>query len=437
MKQKKDQRENEDLFSMQGAQAARQRMPLAARMRPRRLEDLVGQAHILAPGKLLRRAIESDQLGSLIFYGPPGTGKTTLAIVISQVTKAFFVRINAVTSGVSDLRQIVTESEQRLKYQGMGTLVFIDEIHRFNKAQQDALLPAVEEGKITLIGATTENPYFSVNSALLSRSRIFRLEVLSDNDIKALLLRALQDKENGLGYYKVALAEDALNHLAQAAQGDARQALNALELAVLSTPPGEDGLRHIDLAVSEESIQKNRIVYDKTGDQHYDVISAFIKSLRGSDPDAALHYMARMLHAGEDPRFIIRRMLICAAEDVGLADPQALVVANAAAQAFEQVGMPEGRIIMAQACVYIAKAPKSNSAYLGIDHALEDVRKGKYDSVPLHLRDAHYPGAIELGHGKGYKYPHDYPDHQVAQNYLPERLKGTVYYQPSKTGKDQ
>jgi len=318
----------------------------------------------------------------------------------------------------------------------VGTVVFIDEIHRFNKSQQDALLPSVEEGKIVLIGATTENPYFSINSALLSRSRIFRLEPLNENDIKALIQRALNEKENGLGNYKVELDEEALNHLAKAAHGDARQALNALELAVLSTPPAEDGFRHINLAVSEESIQEQMIVYDKTGDQHYDVISAFIKSLRGSDPDAALHYMARMLHAGEDPRFIIRRMLISAAEDVGLADPQALILANAAAQAFEQVGMPEGRIIMAEAAVYIAKAPKSNSAYLAVDRALDDVRKGKYDAVPPHLRDASYPGAKNFGHGKGYKYPHDFPGHWVEQNYLPEKLKGTVYYEPSGVGED-
>ena len=426
-----------DLFSAAGEQAARKQMPLAARIRPQTIHEVVGQDHILGRGKLLRRAIETDQLGSLIFYGPPGTGKTTLAMVISNATQAQFVKINAVTSGVAELRQVVKEAEDRLKYHQKGTIVFIDEIHRFNKSQQDALLPSVEEGKIVLIGATTENPYFSVNSALLSRSRIFRLEPLTSADILIILQRALADQENGLGRFHVSITQEALTHFSEAARGDVRQALNGLELAVLSTQPAEDGCRHIDLNSAEESIQEKAIVYDKTGDQHYDVISAFIKSMRGSDPDAALHYLARMLQAGEDPRFIMRRILILAAEDVGLADPQALMVAASAAQAFEQVGMQEGRIILADAVVYMACAPKSNSAYTGIDAAMEDVRKGKYGQVPLHLRDTHYPGAAGSGHGKQYKYPHDFSGHWVLQTYLPEEMKDVQYFKPCMTGQDQ
>jgi putative ATPase len=424
-----------DLFTNLGEQTLKQRMPMAARMRPKTLEEFIGQEHILGPGKLLRRAILADQLGSVIFHGLPGTGKTSLAFVIAQTTHAAFVQLNAVTSGVADLRQVVREAEERLKFQQQGTLLFIDEIHRFNKTQQDALLPSVEEGKVTLIGATTENPYFSVNSALLSRSRVFRLELLSDQDVLSLLNRALTDRERGLGTYRARVSDEAMNHLAVSARGDARQGLNALELAVLSTMPGPDGVRVVDLAAAEESIQEPSVVYDKTGDQHYDVISAFIKSMRGSDPDAALHYLARMLHAGEDPRFILRRILIAASEDVGLADPMALVVAVAAARAFEQVGMPEGYLTLSQAVLYLANAPKSNSVKAVYD-AVEDVKKGRYSPVPAHLRDASYPGAGDMGHGKGYLYPHDYPGHWVKQDYLPEALRGRIYYKPAGTGLD-
>ncbi|MGI6588923.1 MAG: replication-associated recombination protein A [Peptococcia bacterium] len=424
-----------DLFSSVGEATRQERAPLATRMRPESLNEVVGQRHLIGEGKLLRRAIEADQLGSLIFYGSPGTGKTTLAYVIARTTKAHFVRLNAVTSGVNDLRKVIREAEEQLRYYQQGTILFIDEIHRFNKAQQDALLPAVEEGKLVLIGATTENPYFSVNSALLSRSRLFRLEPLSVEDIRELLQRAIKNQEKGLGNYRLQISQEALNHFAEVARGDARQALNGLELAVLSTLPNEAGVRVIDLAVAEESIQEKAVVYDKTGDQHYDVISAFIKSMRGSDPDAALHYLARMLHAGEDPRFIARRIIIHAAEDVGLADPMALVVAQAAARGLEMVGLPEGRLLLAEATLYIACAPKSNSL-LAIDEALKDVQKGKYGAVPFHLRDAGYPGAEELGHGQGYRYPHDYEGHYVEQDYLPAELQGTKYYQPSGMGKD-
>ena len=425
-----------DLFSQVQEKTLKGKAPLAARLRPVSLDEVVGQEDILGKGKLLRRALEADQLGSLIFYGPPGTGKTSLAYVIAQRTRSHFVKLNAVTSGVSDLRQVIKEGEERLGFHGQGTILFIDEIHRFNKAQQDALLPAVEEGKIVLIGATTENPYFSVNSALLSRSRIFRLQPLTKENIITILQRALQDEERGLGTYRVEITSEALNHLAESARGDARLALNGLELAVLSTPPNEKGIRIIDLAVAEESIQEKAVVYDRFGDQHYDVISAFIKSMRGSDPDATLHYLARMLHAGEEPRFIARRILIHAAEDVGLADPQALIVAQAAAQGLEYVGLPEGRLILAEAALYIACAPKSNSVLIGIDKAMEDVKKGQYGQVPLHLRDVHYPGAESLGHGKGYKYPHDYPGHYVKQKYLPEEMKEVCYYQPTMIGQD-
>lgn len=412
------------------------RIPLAARMRPVKLDEVVGQEHLLGSGKLLRRSIEADQLGSLIFYGAPGTGKTTLAFVIAQTTKAHFTKMNAVTSGVADLRKVVQESEERAKFYNQGTILFIDEIHRFNKAQQDALLPAVEEGKLVLIGATTENPYFSVNAALLSRSRLFQLEPLSKENILALLQRALTDAEKGLGNYHCRVSDEALQHFAVAARGDARLALNGLELAVLSTMPDADGIRVINLAVAEESIQERAILYDKMGDQHYDVISAFIKSMRGSDPDAVLHYLARMLAAGEDPRFIARRILIHAAEDVGLADPQAIVVAQAAARGVEMVGLPEGRLLLAEAALYIACAPKSNSV-LAIYKAIEDVQKGNYGAVPLHLREAGYPGADKLGSGQGYRYPHDYPNHFVEQDYLPAELKGTKYFQPSGMGADK
>ncbi|MDX9872157.1 MAG: replication-associated recombination protein A [Clostridia bacterium] len=426
----------DDLFTLSKNNSIKGRTPLAARMRPRTLDEVVGQEEIVGKGRLLRRAIEADQLGSLIFYGPPGSGKTSLAFVISQVTKAHFVTLNAVTSGVADLRKVVKEAEERTSYYQQGTIVFIDEIHRFNKAQQDALLPAVEEGKIVLIGATTENPYFSVISPLLSRSRLFGLQPLGTVELKALLEAAIQDKERGLGNYRLEISPEALAYLADSARGDARLALNGLELAVLSTLPDEAGIRRIDLAIAEESIQEKAVIYDKMGDQHYDVMSAFIKSMRGSDPDAVLHYLGRMLQAGEDPRAILRRILIHAAEDVGLADPQALVVANAAAQAFEQVGLPEGRLLIAEAALYIACAPKSNSV-LGIYDAMNDVAQGAYGPVPLHLRDASYPAAKNLGHGRGYQYPHSYPGHYVQQEYLPKELKNAKYYKPSLMGKDK
>lgn len=425
----------DDLFSGLNQEKSKKQTPLAARMRPATLDEVVGQSHILGSGMLLRRAIEADQLGSLIFYGPPGTGKTTLAMVISHATDAAFISISAVSSGVAELRQVVKEAGDRMAYHGQGTIVFIDEIHRFNKAQQDALLPSVEEGKIVLIGATTENPYFSVNAALLSRSRIFRLEPLSEEETALLLQRALADKEKGLGLYRTEASPEALAHFAAAARGDARQALNGLELAVRSTPPGPDGVRRIDLRTAEESIQERAIVYDKTGDQHYDVASAFIKSMRGSDADAAIHYMARMLSAGEDPRFVFRRMLILASEDVGPADPMAMAVVAGAAQAYEQVGMPEGRIILANAIIYLCNAPKSNAAVVAVDQAQEDVRKGKYGAVPMHLRDAHYPGAAGFGHGLAYKYPHSFGG-WVEQDYLPEEMKGTQYYKPTGIGRD-
>lgn len=426
-----------DLFDTLGDHAAKKRAPLAARMRPESLDEILGQDHILGPGKLLQRAIQSDQLGSIIFYGPPGTGKTTLALVISKVTQSHFLRLNAVTSGIADLRQSVKEAEDRLKYYQQGTILFVDEIHRFNKTQQDALLPSVEEGKIVLIGATTENPFFSINSALVSRSKLFRLEPLREDDILLLLQRALRDRERGLGQFKVDITSEALAHFASAARGDVRQALNALELAVLSSMPDDSGVRRIDLITAEDSIQEKMIVYDQHGDQHYDVISAFIKSMRGSDPQATLHYMARMIQAGEDPRFILRRIMICAAEDVGLADPNALILAQAAASTYEMIGMPEGRIILSEAALYVACAPKSNASYLAIDAALEEVRKGDYGQVPLHLRDAHYPGAKALSHGQGYLYPHDWPEHWVQQTYLPKNLEEAIYYRPTGIGQDK
>ncbi|HHX96808.1 MAG TPA: replication-associated recombination protein A [Clostridia bacterium] len=425
-----------DLFSNVGEVVRKGRAPLATRMRPHSLAEVVGQEHLIGAGKLLRRSIEADQLGSLIFYGPPGTGKTTLAYVIARTTKANFVRLNAVISGVNDLRKVIQEAEEQLKFYQQSTILFIDEIHRFNKVQQDALLPAVEEGKLVLIGATTENPYFSVISALLSRSRLFRLEPLTTGEIMVLLKRALKDAENGLGNYCVQIKEQALEHFAQTARGDARQALNALELAVLSTVPNAQGIRDISLSVAEESIQERAIIYDRTGDQHYDVISAFIKSMRGSDPDATLHYLARMLAAGEDPLFIARRIVVHAAEDVGLADPLALVVAEAAARGVERVGLPEGELLLAEAALYLARAPKSNSV-LAIKEALKDVREGKYGQVPIHLRDTSYQGAAELEHGKGYLYPPDDPHAALQQEYLPEELKGVQYYRPSGKGVEQ
>ena len=413
------------------------RAPLAQRMRPQSIDEIIGQEHILAPGKLLRRSIDTDRLSSIILYGPPGCGKTTIANVIAKVTHKFFQNLNAVTDGVPELRKVVKKAEDDLALYNQQTILFIDEIHRFNKSQQDALLPWVEKGVVILIGATTQNPFFSLNPALLSRSLIFKLEALEISDVVRLLTRALSDKERGLGNYHTDVSEEALEHLANCAQGDVRIALNGLELAVISSAPDENGVRHIDLAAAEESIQRPAVVYDNTGDEHYDIVSAFIKSMRGSDADAAVYYLARMLDAGEDPLFIVRRMVILAAEDVGLADPNALVVAQSAANALQFVGLPEGRIILSEAVIYLACAPKSNSAYMAIDTALADLRSGKAAPVPKHLRDSHYKGAAKFGHGKGYKYPHDYEGAWVEQEYLPEKLKGTVYYRPSARDKSR
>ena len=422
-----------DLFeynrSLQGGKEA----PLAARMRPTSLEEFVGQAHIVGRGKLLYRAIRSDRLSSVIFYGPPGTGKTTLAKIIANTTKGAFRQLNATTAGVKDIKDTVADAKAELGMYGRKTILFIDEIHRFNKSQQDALLPHVEDGTVILIGATTENPYFEVNKALVSRSIIFELHPLEEKDIRALLERALTDVERGMGAYHAEMDEDALAFLANTANGDARVALNALELAVLTTEP-EGGRLHITLEIAEDCIQKRALNYDKDGDNHYDTISAFIKSMRGSDPDAALYYLAKMIYAGEDPRFIARRVVICASEDVGNADPHALQVAVAAMEAVNFVGMPEGQIPLAQAVSYIACAPKSNAAYMGLEKALSDVRTKRIKTVPPHLKDAHYSGSQELGHGIGYKYAHDYPGHYVKQQYLPDELVGTVYYEPTENG---
>ncbi len=405
--------------------------PLAARMRPRTLEEYVGQSHILAPGQLLRRAIEADRIQSLIFYGPPGTGKTSLAQIIARQTQSKFERLSGVESNVADMRRVLSAATNRLANTGQSTILFIDEIHRFNKAQQDVLLPDVENGVVRLIGATTHNPFFFVNSPLVSRSQIFELQPLTEADLLALLQRAIADSERGLGHLKIRVDEGAMEHLARISDGDARKALKSLEIAALTTAPGEDGFIPITLAVAEQSIQKKAIVYDGDGDAHYDTISAFIKSMRGSDPDATLYWLAKMIHAGEDPRFITRRMLIAAAEDVGLADPMALVLTAAAHQAAEFVGWPEARIPIAEAAIYLATAHKSNTAIVAIDAALEDVRSGRTLSVPQHLRDAHYKGAERLGHGEGYQYSHDAPGHFAPQDYLGAFKR---YYEPTEQG---
>lgn len=423
-----------DLFEYNLQKRGTQDAPLAARMRPTTLEEFVGQEQIVGKDKLLYRAIKGDRLGSLIFYGPPGTGKTTLAKIIANTTKSEFVQINATTAGIKDIKDTVTAAKERLGMFGKKTILFIDEIHRFNKTQQDTLLPHVEDGTLVLIGATTENPYFEVNRALVSRSVIFSLEPLRQKDIASLLRRALADEEKGLGSYHAKMDEDALDFLSNTANGDARAALNALELAVLTTDPDDDGIIHITLSVAEDCIQRRALQYDKGGDNHYDTISAFIKSMRGSDPDAALYYLAKMIYAGEDPKFIARRVVICAAEDVGNADPHALQVAVSAMQAVNFIGMPEGRIPLAQAVTYVSCAPKSNAAYLGIDKALADVRNVQIKGVPPHLRDGHYSGSHDLGNAIGYKYAHDYPNHYVEQQYLPDELVGTVYYDMSNNG---
>lgn len=407
-------------------------VPLAARMRPRTLEEFIGQAHILGPGRLLRRAIQADQLTSLIFYGPPGTGKTTLAEIIANTTQAHFIAINAVLAGVKEIRAAVETAQERQSRDRQRTILFVDEVHRFNKSQQDALLPWVENGLITLIGATTENPYFEVNKALVSRSRIFQLQPLTETDLYQIAHQALRDPERGYGRWSIDLKAEALDHLVNIANGDARALLNALELAVETTPAAADGQIHISLAVAEESIQRRAVLYDKEGDAHFDTISAFIKSLRGSDPDAALYWLARMVYAGEDPRFIFRRMLILASEDVGLAEPQAVGIVNACAQAFDRVGMPEGRYPLAQAALYLANAPKSNSA-MGFFDALSAVAQEREAAVPNHLKDGNRDKQ-GFGHGAGYLYPHAYRDHWIAQQYLPANLQGQVFYQPSDQG---
>lgn len=423
-----------DLFEYMRENNMEKESPLAARMRPRSLDEVVGQQHIIAKDKLLYRAISADKLSSIILYGPPGTGKTTLAKVIANTTKAEFTQINATIAGKKDMEEVVGKAKDNLGMYGKKTILFIDEIHRFNKGQQDYLLPFVEDGTVILIGATTENPYFEVNSALISRSVIFELKPLTAEDIKTLLNRAVTDTERGMGSYKAVLEPDAADFLADLADGDARHALNAIELGVLTTERSEDGLIHITKEVAEECIQKKVARYDKDGDNHYDTISAFIKSMRGSDPDAAVYYLARMLNAGEDPKFIVRRMMVCASEDVGNADPQALQVAVAASLAVERLGMPEARITLAQAASYIATAPKSNAAYLAIDNALSAVRSTGNLAIPPHLQDAHYKSAAKLGHGIGYKYAHDYPDHYVEQQYLPYELNGKEFYSPTGNG---
>lgn len=417
------------LFEINKQETLQKNAPLAQRMRPQTLDEILGQEHIIGPGKLLRRAIETDKLSSLIFWGSPGCGKTTIASVIANVTNKFYASLNAVTDGVADLRKITAKAEENLSMYGKQTILFIDEIHRFNKGQQDALLPWVEKGLIVLIGATTQNPYFSLNPALLSRSMIFELQPLKKADIEQILQRSCADVKRGLGAYKLEITQEAVDHLCNCCQGDARIALNGLELAVLSSRPDERGVRVIDLSVVEESIQRPAVIYDNTGDEHYDIISAFIKSMRGSDPDATIYYLARMLDAGEDPLFIARRIVIQAAEDVGLADPQALQIAQSAAAALQFIGMPEGRIILAEAALYVAKAPKSNSACMSIDNALAQVRAGNIGPVPNHLKDSHYAGAKKLGHGVGYQYPHNAPSGWLPQQYLPDNLKDAVFYE--------
>ena len=426
-----------DLFEYMRQQNMKDGSPLASRLRPTTLDEVVGQQHIVGKDKLLYRAIKADKLSSIIFYGPPGTGKTTLAKVIANTTSAEFMQINATSAGKKDMEEVVAAAKNNQGMYGKKTILFIDEIHRFNKGQQDYLLPFVEDGTIILIGATTENPYFEVNPALLSRSVIFELKKLSTEDIRTLLLRAVNDTEKGMGSYHTQMDDDALEFLADMANGDARAALTAIELGILTTDRSEDGIIHITLDVASECIQKRVINYDKTGDNHYDTISAFIKSMRGSDPDAAVYYLARMLYAGEDVKFIARRIMILASEDIGNADPQALQVAVAAAQAVERLGMPEARIVLAQAVTYMASAPKSNSAINAIDKAMRVVQETKTPPVPVHLQDAHYKSAGKLGHGKGYKYAHDYKNHYVKQQYLPDGLTGEVFYEPSENGYEQ
>lgn len=423
-----------DIFDYARSVNSEKESPLASRLRPKTLDQVVGQEHIIGKDKLLYRAIKADKLSSIIFYGPPGTGKTTLAKVIANTTSADFMQLNATVAGKKDMEDVVAKAKQNMAMSGRKTILFVDEIHRFNKGQQDYLLPFVEDGTVVLIGATTENPYFEVNSALISRSIVFELHPLSVENIKTLILRAVNDKNDGMGIYNGVIDDDAVMFLAEISNGDARTALNAVELGILTTDPAQDGKIHITLEVAQQCVQKRALKYDKSGDNHYDTISAFIKSMRGSDPDAAVYYLSRMLYAGESVDFISRRILICAAEDVGMANPQALVVANAAAQAVHQVGMPEAQIILSEAVIYVASSPKSNSACNAIFAANEVVRSTVTAKVPAHLQDAHYKGSAKLGHGIGYKYAHDYPNHYVKQQYLPDGLEDSRFYEPGDLG---
>lgn len=423
-----------DIFDYARSVNSEKESPLASRLRPKTLDQVVGQEHIIGKDKLLYRAIKADKLSSIIFYGPPGTGKTTLAKVIANTTSADFMQLNATVAGKKDMEDVVAKAKQNMAMSGRKTILFVDEIHRFNKGQQDYLLPFVEDGTVVLIGATTENPYFEVNSALISRSIVFELHPLSVENIKTLILRAVNDKTDGMGIYNGVIDDDAVMFLAEISNGDARTALNAVELGILTTDPAQDGKIHITLEVAQQCVQKRALKYDKSGDNHYDTISAFIKSMRGSDPDAAVYYLSRMLYAGESVDFISRRILICAAEDVGMANPQALVVANAAAQAVHQVGMPEAQIILSEAVIYVASSPKSNSACNAIFAANEVVRSTVTAKVPAHLQDAHYKGSAKLGHGIGYKYAHDYLNHYVKQQYLPDGLEDSRFYEPGDLG---
>lgn len=423
-----------DLFDFMRNENMEKDSPLASRLRPTTLDEVVGQEHIIGKDKLLYRAIKADKLSSIIFYGPPGTGKTTLAKVIANTTSAEFTQINATVAGKKDMEEVVEKAKQTMGMYGRKTILFVDEIHRFNKGQQDYLLPFVEDGTLILIGATTENPYFEVNGALISRSIVFELKPLSTENIKQLILRAVNDKEKGMGAFNARIDDDAADFLAEISNGDARTALNAIELGILTTDKSEDGTIHITMEVAEQCIQKRAIRYDKSGDNHYDTVSAFIKSMRGSDPDAALYYLAKMLYAGESIEFIARRIMISAAEDVGMADPNALTVAVSAANAVHQIGMPEAKIILAEAVVYMATAPKSNASYMGLEKAMSAVQNTKISGIPVHLMDAHYKGAAKLGHGDGYKYAHDYENHYVNQQYLPHELVNEVFYNPGDLG---
>ena len=423
-----------DLFDFMRNENMEKDSPLASRLGPTTLDEVVGQEHIIGKDKLLYRAIKADKLSSIIFYGPPGTGKTTLAKVIANTTSAEFTQINATVAGKKDMEEVVEKAKQTMGMYGRKTILFVDEIHRFNKGQQDYLLPFVEDGTLILIGATTENPYFEVNGALISRSIVFELKPLSTENIKQLILRAVNDKEKGMGAFNARIDDDAADFLAEISNGDARTALNAIELGILTTDKSEDGTIHITMEVAEQCIQKRAIRYDKSGDNHYDTVSAFIKSMRGSDPDAALYYLAKMLYAGESVEFIARRIMISAAEDVGMADPNALTVAVSAANAVHQIGMPEAKIILAEAVVYMATAPKSNASYMGLEKAMSAVQNTKISGIPVHLMDAHYKGAAKLGHGDGYKYAHDYENHYVNQQYLPDELVNEVFYNPGDLG---